>query len=388
MESPSHLTLADHFASLDDPRIDRTKLHPLLSIITIAICAVIAGAESWDDIELFGESKADWFASFLDLPHGIPSHDTFNRVFAALDPGHFQTCFQRWMKAVAGVLPAQVIALDGKTVRRSHDRVTGQQAIHMVSAWATETRLVLAQVKVDEKSNEITALPDLLHQLPLAGCVVTIDAMGCQREIAQQILDGGGDYVLGLKGNQGTLHEDVARSFLLAQQDEGTEHSQAVTIEKGHGRIETRRSRVISDAEVLTWLQEHHDWPGLAVIGWVQAERRIGTERSVEDRYYLLSRPLSAAAFGEAVRSHWGIENQVHWVLDVTFHEDQSRIRTGYAAENFAVLHHPQRVPGAELRPAVAQNLLRQQTSRISIKGKRKKAGWDTDFLLQILNDH
>jgi len=378
MDQASHLTLADHFATLDDPRVERTKLHPLLSIVTMAICAVIGGAESWDDIELFGESKADWFASFLDLPHGIPSHDTFNRVFAARGtvwvPVRFQTCFLQWMQAVAGVLPAQVIALDGKTVRGSQDRVNGKEAIHMVSAWASANRLVLAQVTVDKKSNEITALPELLGQLAIAGCVVTIDAMGCQRQIAQQILDQGGDYVLGLKGNQETLHDDVQWSFTLAQQDGGAGVSQVERIEKGHGRIETRRAWVIDDAEIIAWVQERHAWPGLQAIGWVQAERRIGTERSVEDRYYLLSHPLTAAAFGEAARSHWGIENRVHWVLDVTFHEDQSWIRAGHAAENFAVLRH------------IALNLLRQQqTKRLSIKTKRLKAGWDTAFLLQIL---
>jgi len=374
MDQTPRPTLVDYFASLDDPRVERTKLHPLLSIVTMSICAVIGGAESWDDIELFGESKADWFAGFLDLPHGIPSHDTFNRVFAALDPMQFQVCFLQWMQAVAGVLPAQVIALDGKTVRGSQDRVNGKQAIHMVSAWASANHLVLAQVKVDEKSNEITALPELLGQLAIAGCVVTIDAMGCQRQIAQQILDQGGDYVLGLKGNQGTLHEEVQHSFTLAQQDGGAGVSQAEAVEKGHGRIETRRAWVIDDAEIIAWVQERHAWPGLQAIGWVQAERRIGTERSVEDRYYLLSRPLTAAAFGDAARSHGGIENRVHWVLDVTLHEDQSRIRAGHAAENFAVLRH------------IALNLLRQQqTKRVSIKGKRKKAGWDTDYLLQIL---
>jgi predicted transposase YbfD/YdcC len=373
MDPSSPLTLTEHFASLEDPRVERTKLHPLLSIITIAICAVIGGAESWDDIELFGEAKADWFATFLDLPHGIPSHDTFNRVFAALDPVQFRTCFLHWMQAVAEVLPAQVIALDGKTVRGSHDRATGQQAIHVVSAWATANRLVLAQVKVDAKSNEITALPELLGQLSVAGCLVTIDAMGCQRTIAQQILDQGGDYVLALKDNQGTLAADVQFSFALAL-GEGDGAAQATTVEKGHGRIETRRALVIDDAAVLTWLQERHAWPGLAAIGMVQAERRLDTERAVEDRYYLLSRPLAAATFGEAVRSHWGIENRVHWVLDVTFHEDQSRIRSGHAAENFAVLRH------------IALNLLQQQqTKRVSLKGKRKKAGWDTDYLLEIL---
>jgi len=250
MEPMPRLTLANHCASLDAPRIERTKRHPLHSIVVMAICAVIGGAESWDDIELFGESKADWFASFLDLPHGIPSHDTFNRVFAARGtlwvPVQFQTCFQHWMQAVAGVLPAQVIALDGKTVRGSQDRVNGQQAIHMVSAWASANHLVLAQMKVDQNTqgvpDEITALPVLLGQLAITGCVVTIDAMGCQREIAQQILDQGGDYVLGLKGNQETLHQEVQHSFTLAQQDGGAGVSQAERVEKGHGRIETRRA--------------------------------------------------------------------------------------------------------------------------------------------------
>lgn len=376
MELSHPLTLADHFASLDDPRIDRTKLHPLLSVIVIAICAVIGGAESWDDIELFGESKAEWLVTFLDLPHGVPSHDTFNRLFAALDPLQFRTCFLEWMQAVAGVLPAQVIALDGKTVRRSHDRASGKQAIHMVSAWATANSLVLAQVSVDEKTNEITALPEILQRLAVAGCIVTIDAMGCQREIAQQILDQDGDYVLGLKGNQGTLHTDVQLSFVAGEADgfAGIRHDQAATLEKGHGRIETRRHCVIDDPAVLEWLQKKHAWPGLQAIGWVQAQRRIGTKHSVENRYYLLSRSLSAAAFGAAVRSHWGIENRVHWVLDVIFHEDQSRIRAGFAAENFAVLRH------------IALNLLRQQqTKRVSVKGRRKKAGWDSNYLLQVL---
>lgn len=372
------LTLAEHCASLDDPRVERTKLHPLLSILTIAVCAVICGAESWNDIAEFGEAKQAWFATWLDLPHGIPSHDTFNRVFAALDPKQFQVCFQTWMEAVASVLPAQVIALDGKTLRGSHDRMGGKAAIHMVSAWATANRLVLAQVKVSAKSNEITALPDVLRQVAVAGCIVTIDAMGCQREIAQQILDRNGMYVLALKGNQGTLYQDVVDSFAQAEADgfAALQVDAAQQVDKGHGRVEVRRHWVLTEPAVLAWVQERHTWPGLQAIGRVTAERRLGQERSVESRYYILSAPLTAQAFGEAVRSHWGIENQVHWVLDVVFHEDQSRIRQGHAAENFAVLRH------------VALNLLRTQPTRrqLSIKTRRLKAAWDHAYLLSVLH--
>ncbi len=376
MEPSAVLALTQHFAALEDPRVERTRLHSLETIVTIAICAVICGAETWDEIAEFGEAKADWLATFLDLPHGIPSHDTFNRVFAALDPVQFRACFLRWMRAVATALPAQVVALDGKTVRRSHDRRAGKAAIHMVSAWASANRLVLAQVKTDEKSNEITALPDLLRCLALGGCIVTLDAMGCQRQIARQIREQDADYVLALKDNQGTLAEDVRESFARAREDgfAGIGHDAAVAVDKGHGRIETRRAWVLTDRDVLAWLHDGHAWPGLAAIGMVEAERRIGTQRSVETRYYLLSAPLSARAFGDAVRSHWGIENQVHWVLDMAFREDHSRIRQGAAAENVVVLRH------------IALNLLKQQpTKRLSVKAKRLKAGWDNGYLLQIL---
>jgi predicted transposase YbfD/YdcC len=371
-------TLADQFASLADPRVERTKRHPLLSIISVALCAVICGAESWDAIAEFGATRQAWFATWLDLPHGIPSHDTFNRVFAALEPAQFQTCFHTWMEAVASVLPAQVIALDGKTLRRSHDHASGKAAIHMVSAWATANRLVLAQVKVSDKSNEITALPAVLRQLAVAGCIVTIDAMGCQRAVAQQILDQDGAYVLALKGNQGTLHQEVADSFAQAEASgfAGMAVDYARQVDKGHGRIEVRQHWVLTEPAVLTWLQERHAWPGLQAIGKVVAERRMGTERTVEPRYYLLSQSLSACAFGDAVRSHWGIENRVHWVLDVVFHEDQSRIRQGQAAENFAVLRH------------FALNLLQQQPTprRLSIKTRRLKAAWDHEYLLNVLS--
>lgn len=377
METRPGTQLAQHFASLPDPRIDRTKHHPLLSSITIALCAVICGAESWDEIASFGVIRRDWFASFLDLPHGIPAHDTFNRVFAALDPVQFRVCFLQWTQAIAGVLPAQVIAVDGKTLRHSHDRRQGKQAIHLVSAWATTNRLVLGQIKVDDKSNEITAIPELLRQLALQGCLVSIDAMGCQRAIAQQIVDQGGDYVLALKGNQRMLSADVQTCFAPAATAPvpPAALATATAVDKGHGRLEIRRHTVLTEADSLAWLQGQHHWPGLQALGKVEAERRIGATRSVEVRYYLLSRPLSAQAFGAAVRRHWGIENQLHWVLDMTFHEDDSRIRAGYAAENVAVLRH------------LALNLLRQQptTDRLSLKARRKQAGWDHAYLQQLL---
>jgi predicted transposase YbfD/YdcC len=389
MESTAFLPLTQHFAALEDPRVERTRLHRLLDIVAIALCAVIAGAESWDDIALFGQTKADWLGQFLALPNGIPSHDTFNRVFAALDPEQFRAGFQSWIQAIAAVLPTQVeqvIAVDGKTVRRSHDRHLGKSAIHMVSAWATQSQLVLAQVKVDDKSNEITAIPDLLRTLELSGCLVTIDAMGCQRAIAEQITAQGAAYVLALKDNQPDLLEDVADCFTLADAEpyDGVRHAQHTSVTKAHGRLELHHHTVLADPAHLTWLQAKQHWPGLQALGRVQVERRAPdpatplTRPATEVRYYLLSQVLSAETFGAAVRSHWGIENQVHWVLDVTFHEDASRIRAGHAAENVAVLRH------------IALNLLRQTATTGprapgSLKAKRLKAAWDTRYLLQIL---
>jgi predicted transposase YbfD/YdcC len=377
MADPSVMTaLTAHFAALEDPRVERTKLHPLLSVVAIALCAVICGAESGDEIAEFGETKAGWLATFLDLPNGTPAHDTFNRVFAALDPEQFQAGFRRWVRAVATALPAEVIAVDGKTVRGSADRANGKAAIHLVWAWASANRLVLGQVKVDDKSNEISAIPELLRALALGGCLVSIDAIGCPKEIARRIRDQGGDYVLALKDTQPRPLEEARTTFARAREhasvDLVADHARAVT--KGHGRLEIRRHAVIADPDILAWLHDEDGWPGLAAPGMVEAERRVGAERTTQARYYLLSRTLNARDFGAAVRSHRGIENQLHWTLDVTFNEDHSRVRAGHAAANFALLRR------------LALNLLRRhETKRLSIKAKRLKAGWDDAYLLQVL---
>ncbi len=381
MATATDLSLQTHFATLDDPRVERTKRHRLLDILTIALCAVICGADTWVEVEEFGKAKEAWFATFLELEQGIPSHDTFGRVFARLDPERFGQCFLSWVRAIQSVAPLppgqqEVIALDGKTVRRSHDRRAGRGAIHMVSAWATGQRLVLAQTQVDEKSNEITALPVLLRQLALAGCIVTIDAMGCQTAIARQIVEQGGDYVLALKGNQGTLAADVEVMFTEGRATGFAEivHDCHTTTEKDHGRLEIRRHWTITDPEYMAYLNPQGHWRGLQGVGMVEEERRVGTQVSTEARYYILSQPLTARAFGAAVRSHWGIENRVHWILDIAFREDESRLRTDHSSANMAILRH------------MALNLLTQEhTAKVGTKAKRLKAGWELAYLLTVL---
>ncbi len=374
----SGVSLTEHFSRLADPRVERTKLHLLSDILMIAVCGAICGAENWNDIEDFGRTKEGWLRGFLALPNGIPSHDTFNRVFARLDPVGFERCFLAWMKAVSEVTQGQVIAIDGKTLRHSYDRQNGKAAIHMVNAWASNNRLVLAQTKVDDKSNEITAIPALLHLLTIKGCIITIDAMGCQTEIAQTIIDGEGEYVLAVKGNQGHLHEDIKdlfeTEFAQPVPFVGIEHDYCRTTEKDHGRIEIRECWTISEPEYLDYLRNRQAWAGLRTVALVRCTRRINDQETVESRYYISSLSGQAEPLLHACRSHWGVENSLHWVLDVAFREDDSRMRQGHSPHNFAIVRQ------------MALNLLRQETScKRSIKGKRLKAGWDNTYLLKVI---
>lgn len=368
--------LTDHFATLDDPRIDRTKRHALLDIVAIALCGVLCGADSWVEIEQFGQAKLAWLRTFLRVPHGIPSHDTFGRVFAALDPVQFERCFLGWVQALAVEMAGQVIAIDGKTLRRTHDRRAGQGPLHLVSAWATTNGVALGQVRVADHANEIVALPILLQALVLDGAIVTIDAIGCQTAVAQTIIAGNADYVLALKENQPATYQAVVDLFTDARAtDFGTlVHDTAATIDKGHGRLERRRCWAVSDPAFLAYLDPTGRWPGLRSVVMVEAERRIGTEVSREARYYLSSLPGAAARLNAIIRAHWAIENQLHWVLDIAFREDESRVRTGHAAQNLAVVRR------------LALNLLRQdQTVKVGVKAKRLKAGWDEAYLLRLL---
>lgn len=372
-------SIGAHFAALSDPRADRGPGHLLVDIVTIALCAVLCGADGWVAVETFGRAKAAWLRTFLALPRGIPAHDTFGRVFARLDPGEFQRCFLAWVQAVVPDTAGQVVALDGKTLRRSHDRANGQAALHMVSAWASDSGLVLGQLAVDEKSNEITAIPALLRLLDVAGATVTIDAMGCQTAIAAQLVAQGADYALALKDNHPTLHAEVVETFAHARARAfadyaPTDHDHWATVEKNHGRIETRRHWVLRDPETIAYLNQGGAWAGLRAIGLVERRRRIGEALSSETHYYLLSGEADAATFGRAIRSHWGIENRVHWVLDMLFREDESRVRVGHSAANLAVLRH------------LALNLLRQErASKGSLATKRFRAALDDAYLLAVL---
>jgi predicted transposase YbfD/YdcC len=339
-------SLIAHLSEVPDPRIDRRKDHDLIDVLVIAVCTLLCAGESFNDMEDFGKAKYDWFKTFLNLRNGIPSHDTFNRVFAALDPKQFLDCFLRWTQSLRQAVAQEVVALDGKALRRALDR--DQSVKYIVSAWAESNGLVLGQLKVADKSNEITAVPELLRVLELSGCIVTLDAMGCQKKIAQEIQEADADYVLALKGNQETVHQEV-KSFLdsvLAEQHNprpvGAKWSKAAatlasveTVEKDHGRLETRR---YYQSDQLDWFADRAQWEGLRSVGMVESLRELEGKTTVERRYYLTSLPLGVETFARAVRSHWGVENKVHWTMDVCFREDHSRARAGYAAENLATL--------------------------------------------------
>ena len=361
------------FENLTDPRLERTKRHALLDIIILAVCGTLGGADGWADIERFGRAKLDFFRRFLDLPHGIPSHDTFGRVFARLDPAALLGCIHRWLAALGAAVAGEVVAIDGKTLRRSFDTAAAQDPLHLVSAWATEARLVLGQVAVAAKSNEITAIPLLLELLDLDGCIVTIDAMGCQTEIAAAIRGRGADYVLAVKDNQPTLHRAVHEAFVAHAEAGFADPSlrRLKTVDRGHGRLETREYYC---ADVPAALRRGGRWKDLTSIGMVVRTREVNGTASDEVVYYISSLPPKVKTFARAARGHWGIENRLHWGLDVTFAEDRSRIRTDHGPENLGLL-----------RRLALSILQRDTSSKDSLRGKRLLAGWDDERLLTFL---
>lgn len=370
---PKH-SIADYFGGIEDPRIDRRKQHKLIDIITIAICAVVCGAETWVDMEVYGKAKFSWLNEFLELENGIPSHDTFARVFAAISPEEFQKCFMSWVQGVRNKTSQEIIAFDGKQSRNSGDKKNGKRAINIVSALAIENRLILGQKKVEGKSNEITALPELIEILDLAGCIVTIDAMGCQRKIVEKIVEKEADYVIALKKNQGNLYDEVEQIFkeAIAGKFEGFKASSYSTRELNRGREEIRDYLIISDVDGLIKISEK--WVNLKSIGLVESVRIVNGKTSIETRYFITSLDNNVELFAKSVRGHWGIENSLHWILDVAMREDKSRIRKDNAPANFAMLRH------------IAVNVLRQNKSRkFGVRSKQFLAAIDESYMNEIL---
>jgi predicted transposase YbfD/YdcC len=376
MKSPLLLGIETHFAAVSDPRQYGKVDHPLINIIFITLCGVLCGADDWVAITDFAQAQEEWLAKYLDLKNGLPSHDTLGRTFAIIDREEFQQGFLSWMSSVSQLI-AGVVAIDGKQLRRSHDKGIGKEAIHMVSAWSVANGLVLGQRKVDEKSNEITAIPLLLEALDLTGCIVTIDAMGCQREIAQQIVEQAGDYVLSLKGNQGQLHQDVTAMFDYFEgiAFKEIDHDYHKTVNKGHGRLEIRECWVFEPAAWSDYFRTLDKWAGLQSVVMIRSQRQEGEKVTSETRYFITSLAAQAAKILQTARHHWGIENELHWVLDVAFNEDQSRVRQGYAAENLAVIRH------------LVLNLLSQEQShKVGKKNKRLRCAWDVAYREKVLS--
>jgi predicted transposase YbfD/YdcC len=370
---PRH-SIADYFGAIKDSRLEHRVEHKLIDIITIAICAVVCGAETWVDIENYGRAKQKWLSEFLELPNGIPSHDTVGRVFAQINPEEFQKCFMDWVKGIRTKTEQEIVAFDGKVSRNSGDKKNGKSAINMVSAWVVSNKLVLGQRKVDGKSNEITALPELIDILDLAGCIVTIDAMGCQLKIVEKIVDKSADYVIALKPNQGNLYAEVKQIFTeaIAQRFTGLSVSTYSSKEMNKGREEIRNYVQISELSEL--IKSSKNWAKLSSIGLVESVRTVDGKTSVETRYFISSLENDAQIFAGAVRGHWGIENSLHWVLDVQMREDESRIRTDNAPANFAVLRH------------IATNVIRQnKTRRGGVRTKQFLAAIDETYLDEIL---
>lgn len=366
------------FSELPDPRRDHTRRHKLIDIVTMAICAVICGADDWEEVAFFARVREEWFRTFLELPGGIPSHDTFWRVFRALDSKRFEACFKAWTTSLRTVVEGEVVAIDGKQLRRSHDECQGVHALQLVSAWATRSGLMLGQRRLENKENEIVAVPELLAELDVAGCLVTTDAMSCQVKTAQTVLDRKADYLLALKGNQPALYEETIQLFddLAASGGRAYEHTHSKEVDSGHGRIEIRQAWVITDQQWLSMLPSAERWPQLVALIKLESVRRVGgaEQESREYRYYISSRKLTAAQAIDTTRLHWHIENSFHWVLDMAFREDEARLRKENGAENFALLRR------------MALNLLKQDTTKkIGIKNKRLLAGWDQAYLLHLL---
>ena len=366
--------LFERLKKMGDPRREHQKFHSLYEILVIAICAVLSGAEHWTEIEEYGEAKQEWLATFLELKHGIPSHDTFRRVFILLDPVELKSIFVDWISSTVSLSQGTLVNLDGKNLRGSKEPLKGKKALNVVSAWVSEQSVVLGQIKCEEKSNEITAIPELLKILDLEGCVVTIDAMGCQTDIVKEIADKEADYVISLKGNQGTLHQEVKPYLDWAEHHNFKDiaYETCRTLEKDHGRIEERRCWVTQD---IAWLEQKEEWKNLKSVMMVEAVREVmGKEKTTERRYFISSLGANAEQALRAARGHWAVENELHWCLDIGFREDECQIREAQSAENFAAIRH------------IGLNLLKQEKScRLGIKSKRKKAGWDQSYLLKVL---